>query len=114
MVKDMEDLLTSPGLVPLFLGGKFNLDTANDPSSHKKCYAAGEYNQRLPKADQEGVVVRHNQLPVPELVHEISCLDDKRCSADRVQVCLVDIDDGLAYRALRNASGELDISGRKR
>jgi hypothetical protein len=81
----------------LFLCGKLDLDAPDDPGRDKDTNRTGEYDQRLPHAGGEGVVVSHHQLPVPELIDKVSRLDSQRRSADGVELSVIELSGMVAW-----------------
>lgn len=93
----------------LFLGLKSHLHLAQCPGCENNDHRTGKDDQRLSKSARQGRVVRDDQLSVPELVDQVSCLDGHMCSADSIEVSFGQIDRGRHDGRLGDVGVELDV-----
>lgn len=89
-----------------------NLYPADDPPRHEHAHHAEEHDERLPQGRGQWVVVRDDDLAVPELVHEVLRLDGDGRAADCVQVGGLGADGRLDDGGRRDVGEVLDVPRR--
>lgn len=88
---------------------ELQFNSADDVGRNESGHHATKNNQRLADAGQERNIIRDNQLPVTQIVDQVTGLDNQGRPADSIQEGLVDLNVGAGDGGERNGSVVLDV-----
>lgn len=93
----------------LFLARDFRVQSSENPCGDEHKNHAAKYNNGLPQGGNQGVFVRHDHLPIPELINKVVRLDGDRGATNGVEVRLANVNGGVRDGRLWDAGVELDV-----